>query len=74
MEGNTVRTKTIKAERKHFGLYRAILSCKVASDALDHTAKCPPNVTPQEYAIYNLIQAVREIAEHLHDKETNGKP
>ena len=69
-----MKKKTIKAKRKHFGLYHAILSCKIAADALDHTTKCPPTVTHQEYAIHNLIQAVREIAQHLHDKETNGKP
>ena len=69
-----MKHKTIKAERKHFGLYRAILSCKVATDALDHTTRCPPHITQTEYAIYNLIHAVREIAEYLHEKETNGKP
>jgi len=44
--------------------YRARLSCKVGKDAIDRGA-CPEGRVPLEYAIYNLLCAIEDIAEGL---------
>ena len=44
------------------GLYRAKLSCKIGRDALDGKTSYPPGSTRVEYALYNLLHAVEEIA------------
>lgn len=55
-------------------LYRARLSCKIGCDALDYggAKKLPPGMSPLEYAVYNLLQAVDEIAAHLQQRESEG--
>jgi len=46
----------------HPGLYRAQLSCRIGRDALEGKTKPPCGTTPTEYALYNLLHAVDEIA------------
>jgi len=47
---------------RHPGLYRAQLFCMLGRDALEGTTKPPCDATPTEYALYNLLHAVEEIA------------
>lgn len=42
--------------------YRAELSCRIGRDALENKAKSPYGVTQQEYALFNLLYAVEELA------------
>jgi hypothetical protein len=46
-------------------MYRAQLSCKIGRDVLDGKTKSPNGVMPMEYALYNLLHAVDEIAGEL---------
>ena len=50
---------------RHPGLYRAKLSCRIGRDALEGKSRPPEFVTPTEYAIYNLLHAMEEIADAL---------
>jgi hypothetical protein len=43
-------------------IYRCVLSCKIGRDALDGKSDPPAGRTPTEYAIYNLLHAVEELA------------
>jgi len=47
---------------RHPGLYRAQLSCRIGRDALEGKTKPPCGTTPTEYALYNLLHALEEIA------------
>ena len=44
--------------------YRAQAACRIGRDALDNGPKheIPPGVTRQEYALFNLLHAVEELA------------
>jgi len=46
-------------------LYRAVLSCRVGRDVLEGTKTCPAGTSQTEYALFNLLHAVEDIAEHL---------
>jgi hypothetical protein len=50
---------------KNIELYRAGLSCSIAKRALDDGKEIPPGVSRSEYALYNLVCAVEDIALHL---------
>jgi hypothetical protein len=43
-------------------LYRAKLSCKIGRDAIEGTTRPPDGCSPIEYAVFNLLHAVSEIA------------
>ena len=47
---------------RHPGLYRAKLSCKVGRDAIEGKITLPDGVEPMEWAMFNLLYAVEEIA------------
>lgn len=47
---------------RHPGLYRAQLSCKIGRDVLEGKTQCPDGVQPMEWAMFNLLHAVDEIA------------
>jgi hypothetical protein len=46
----------------HPGLYRAQLSCKIGRDAIEGKITPPDGATPMEWAMFNLLHAVEEIA------------
>jgi hypothetical protein len=46
-------------------LYRAALSCRIGRDVLEGTKTCPAGTSQTEYALFNLLHAVEDIAEHL---------
>ncbi len=46
----------------HMGLYRAIMSCRIGCDALDGKINTPIGVGQTQWAVYNLLKAVEEIA------------
>jgi hypothetical protein len=53
----------------HMGLYRAMLSCKIGMDVLNE-GKMINGASPIEYAVYNLLSAVEDIAKSmLEDKK-----
>jgi hypothetical protein len=59
-----------KTQPAHMGLYRAQLSCKIAKDALNGESETTLGVSPTDYALYNLLCAVEEIATALlEDRE-----
>ena len=43
-------------------LYRARLSCAIGRDAIEGRIEIPANVSPMEWAMFNLLHAVEEIA------------
>ena len=47
---------------QHPGLYRAQMSCKIGRDVLEGKTQCPEGVQPMEWAIFNLLHAIEEIA------------
>lgn len=52
---------------EHVELYRAELSCKIGKDAINSKdqALYPYKVSAMEYAMYNLLSAVEDIAKFL---------
>jgi hypothetical protein len=52
--------------------YRAVLSCEIGIGTLGGEKQPPDGVSRQEYALYNLLHAVKSLAEiHL---PRNQKP
>ena len=47
---------------RHPGLYRAQLSCKLGRDALEGKTTPPGGVSQMQWAMFNLLHAVEEIA------------
>ena len=43
-------------------LWRAVAACEIGREALDFPAEVPAGVNPLEYAVYNLLQAVEDLA------------
>jgi hypothetical protein len=59
----------------HHGLYRAILSCTIGRDALERKGRIPPTCSPVEYAMFNLLHAVEELAkERMEWNKKNKEP
>ena len=54
-------------------LYRAALSCRVGRDVLEGTKTCPVGTSQTEYALFNLLHAVEDIAEHLAKPAAQGE-
>ena len=48
--------------RRKNALYRAGLSCAIGRDAIEGRIEIPANVSPMEWAMFNLLHAVEEIA------------
>lgn len=66
------KTKAIKRKPqtpREWALYRVQCSCKIGCEALDQAQKCPPRTTTVEYALYNLLQAVNDLAQAMVEKE-----
>lgn len=63
---------------RHPGLYRAQLACHIARDGIDGKSEAPTNagVSRMEWAMYNLLHAVEEIAKALmtNDKARGPEP
>ena len=59
---------------RHPGLYRAKLSCKIGRDAIEGKTQPPCGTTPTEYAIYNLLHAVEEIADAMMPNDEVERP
>lgn len=49
--------------------YRAQAACRIGRDALDGKAEIPPGVTRHEYALFNLLHAVEELAKLIEAKK-----
>ncbi len=56
---------TAKPKPKSMELYRAKLSCKIGRNALNGDIEMPTGVTVSEWALYNMLSAVEDIAAHL---------
>ena len=54
---------------RHPGLYRAQLSCKLGRDAIEGKTTPPDGVTPMDWAMFNLLHAVEEIATAMMPNE-----
>jgi hypothetical protein len=51
---------------EQWAAYRAILNCEIGIGAIAGDKQPPDGVSRQEYALYNLIHAVKALAEiHL---------
>lgn len=64
-------TKANLTDNPH--LYRAILSCKIGRDAIDSKTSLPKNISAMEWAIYNMLHAVEEIAEEMAEMAERNK-
>lgn len=49
--------------------YRAQAACRIGRDVLDGESNPPPNVTRLEYAVFNLLHAVEELAKLIEAKK-----
>jgi hypothetical protein len=58
---------------KNCELYRAELYCDIGEGVIDNKTQPPLGTTREEYALYNLILAVREIARHLDRQQDKKK-
>lgn len=51
--------------------FTATLSCQIGIDCIDGNKKPPAGATSSEWGIYNLLQAVKSLAEiHLEKEES----
>jgi hypothetical protein len=55
-----VRPKT----HSEWAAYRCALSCKIGRDAIERKG-LPDGLTPTEYALYNLLHAVEDLAKAI---------
>lgn len=46
-------------------LYRAMLSCRIGCDVIDGKTIPPDGASRLEYAMYNLLSAVEDIAREM---------
>jgi len=53
--------------------YRCKLSCRIGRDALERKTETPGGVTPLEYAVFNLLHAVEELASLTPSPPTRKK-
>jgi hypothetical protein len=53
--------------------YRAILNCQIGIQAIDGTKEPPRGVSYVDYALYNLLHAVKSLAE-IHFNPEHPKP
>ena len=51
-------------------LHRAKLSCRIGRDALDGVSTLPHGVTASEYAIYNMLHAIEDIAKAMETQNS----
>jgi len=63
-----VKIHSMKNKIKHPEFYRARVSCRVGADAIDRGTPVEGR-DPMEYAIYNMLRAVEEIAAGLEKME-----
>ena len=63
-----MKRKDKKVVLAHPGLYRAQLSCRIGRDALNGEITTPEGTSAVEYAIFNLLHAVEEIATEMLSK------
>ena len=54
-------------------LYRAGLSCSIGCDVLDGKIEVPNGHSAMEYAIYNLIHAVSDLAKAMGENNEKEK-
>jgi protein involved in temperature-dependent protein secretion len=59
----------MKKPAKEFTLYRARLSCKVGRNAVEGKITPPCGLSPLEWAIYNLLHAVEDIAGAMEKRD-----
>lgn len=57
---------------RHPGLYRAQLSCKIGRDVLEGKITPPDGTAPMEWAMFNLLHAVEEIATAMMPNDKQG--
>jgi hypothetical protein len=55
-------------------LYRAGLSCRIGRDIIAGEVKPPNGLSVIEYAIFNLLHAVEDIALSMEKEKTQTKP
>lgn len=54
-------------------IHRIQLSCQIGRDAIDGSAKPPAGCTRLEWAIYNMLHAIEELAK-LNKPPRSGGP
>jgi len=59
--GDSVKAKP-KTPRE-WAAYRCKVTCQIGRDALSGKTKTPAGGSPLEYAVFNLLHAVEELAE-----------
>lgn len=58
--------------KKNLPLYRAQLSCKIGRDALEGTTDPPPGCTAIDWALFQLLHAIEEIATAMMSSEKDN--
>jgi hypothetical protein len=69
MTSKNAMSRPVDGLVRRTGLYRAQLSCKIGRDALKGKTTAPDGVTPMEWAMFNLLHAVEEIATAMMQDE-----
>ncbi len=57
-----------KKTKRELALYRARLSCKIGCDALDARSKSGMYTSELEFAVFNALKALEDIATALEEK------
>jgi len=58
--------------RRHPGLYRAMLACRVGRNAWENKATVPHGYTAGDWALYQLLFAVEEMTMALMPKKEDA--
>lgn len=59
---------------RNWPCHRAKLACKIGRDALDASIPdLPDGVTAEQWALYNLLHAVEDIASAIENLEVKSK-
>lgn len=63
----SAKKKKFPTTKRGQALYRCKLSCQIGYEALDDKSKNRTGATPLEYAVYNLLRAVEDIATAMEE-------
>lgn len=66
MSAKTTPKPNRPSTAEEWSAYRATLSCQIGIEVMQGDRKPPAGVTPEQWGLYNLLHAVKALAEiHL---------
>jgi hypothetical protein len=75
MSAKTTTKPNRPSTPEEWSAYRATLSCQIGIEVMQGDRKPPAGVTPEQWGLYNLLHAVKALAEiHLPNTEGLASP